>query len=88
VPLTPEERTLRAKLAAHSLHAAGGTNTGPARAAFEQRFYDAVDPDRVLPEAERERRAHHARQAFFARLSLQGARARRRKTSDNDHSAQ
>lgn len=74
--MNPGERTLRARLAAHSLHAQGGTNTEPARKAFEQRFYDEVDPDRDLPEAEREKRAAHARSAYFTRLALKSAQAR------------
>lgn len=78
VPLAPNERTLRARLAAHTLHARGGTNTEPARAAFEVRFLDEVDPERVLPEAERARRAEHAKKAYFTRLSLKAAKARRK----------
>ena len=51
--------------------------TAPARRAFEQRFEDEVDPDRTLPDAERARRAEHARKAYFAALALKSARARR-----------
>lgn len=74
---SPEERVLHAKMAAHILHAKGGTNTGPARAKFDQRFEDEVDPERALPEDERLRRAAHARKAYFTRLSLQAAQSRR-----------
>jgi len=81
MPLSPQQATLRAKLGAHALHAQGKTNTGPARAAFDQRFYDEVDPDRELSESERERRAAHARKAYFARLSLKAATARRKAAS-------
>ena len=77
MPLTPAERTLRARLAAHTLHANGGTNTEPARAAFQRRFENQVDPDRKLDPAERARRAEHARKAYFTRLALKSARARR-----------
>lgn len=76
--MTPAERTLRARLAAHALHASGGTNTAPARRAFEQRFYDEVDPDGLLSEHERERRAAHARKAYFTRLALKSAQVRRK----------
>jgi hypothetical protein len=79
--LTPAERTLRARLAAHAGHAQGKTNTEPARKAFKERFLDEVDPDRVLPEAERLRRAEHAYKAHMARLSLKAAQARRRAAS-------
>ena len=75
--LDPTVRTLRARVAALSLHAQGGTNTGPARAAFLDRFAREVDSDGVLPEAERQRRAEYARRAYFSRLALRSAQARR-----------
>lgn len=77
--LGPAERSLSASLAAHALHAQGKTNTAPARQAFRDRFRDEVDPQRVLPEAERERRADHAFQEHMARLSLRSAQARRKR---------
>jgi len=77
--LTPAERTLRARLAAHTLHAKGGTNTGPAHEAFDQRFYDqALADDPTLEGQELEKRAGHYRSAYFARLSLKSAKARRK----------
>lgn len=48
------------------------------RRAFMERFYDEVDPDRLLPADEREQRAQHARKAYFARLAMKSAAARRR----------
>ncbi len=78
MPLSPSERTQRARLAAHSLHAGGGTNTAPAREKFLERFEHQVDPDRVLDPAERAKRAAHARKAYFARLALKSAQARRK----------
>lgn len=78
MPLTPAERSLRAKLAAHAAHAQGKTNTAPARAAFLDRFDHEVDPEGVLPPAERARRAEHARKAYFTRLALKSAQARRK----------
>jgi hypothetical protein len=44
-------------------------------------FYDQVDPDRVLPDAERERRATQARKAYFAGLAFKSAKARRQRKS-------
>ncbi len=79
MPLSPAERTLRARYAAHVLHANGGTSTEAARAAFDQRFLKEVDPDGTLEPAERAKRAASLRKAYFARLSLQAAKARRRK---------
>ena len=77
MPLTPKERTLRARLAAHTLHAQGKTNTAPARAAFNARWARLVDPDGVLTPEERERRAAHAKRAHFTGLALKSAKARR-----------
>lgn len=78
--LTPSERTLRARLAAHSLHARvdGAAHTEPARQAFLSRFEAQVDPDGVLSPGERQRRAEHAKKAYFTALALKSARARRR----------
>ncbi len=74
--LTPEERSLRARLGAHSLHSTQDptTTTANARASFLAKFEDQVDPDRTLPEDERKRRAEHARKAHMTRLALQRSR--------------
>ena len=80
--LTPSQRTQRARLAAHTkwAHVDDRTEaTRPAREAFNKRFLDDVDPNRELSEQERQRRAGHARKAYFARLSLKSAQARSRK---------
>jgi hypothetical protein len=76
--MSPKERTLRARQAAHTLHAKGGTSTGAARAKFLERFENEVDPERTLDPAERARRAEHARKAYFAGLALKSAQARRK----------
>ncbi len=71
---------LHAKIAAHTLHARVAdpvAHTAPARAAFLDRFVLEVDPDGVLPPEERDRRAEHLRKAYFTRLALASARARR-----------
>ena len=79
--LSPAERTLRARLAAHSLHAQVNSrdHTAPARRAFMDRFEDQVDPNRVLPNTERQRRAEQAKKAYFTRLALKSLQARRRR---------
>lgn len=81
--LSPTERSLRARLGAHALHAKHDSRelTAPARAAFLARFEDEVDPERVLSEPERKRRAEHARRAHMTRLSFASARARKRKAT-------
>jgi len=81
--LSPAERSLRAKLAAHTLHAKvadASAHTAPARQAFLDRFEREVDPDGNLTPAERARRAEHARKAYFADLAFKSAKARRQKT--------
>ncbi len=74
----PHERVLRARIAAHAMHAQGKTNTAPARAAFRDRFERQVDPDGTLTADERARRAEHARKAYFLDLARKSAIARRK----------
>ena len=78
--LSPAERSLRARLAAHAMHARHDPRetTTAARAAFLARFEAEVDPDCILSPEERRRRAEHARSAYFTRLALAAAKARRR----------
>jgi hypothetical protein len=77
--LTPAERVLRARLAAHTLHAKVDSreHTKPARKAFLDRFENEVDPNRTLPKEERLRRAEQAKRAYFTRLALKSVQARR-----------
>ena len=78
-PLSPTERVLRARAAAHAKHAKHDAKAAmdKARAAFLARFDRQADPDGVLASAERERRAQQLRSAYFARLALASAKARR-----------
>ena len=81
--LTPEQRSLRGRLAAHESWAMTGdpaARTAPARAAFLDRFEREVDPDGVLDPAERARRAEHAKKSNFLRLAFQSAKARAKST--------
>lgn len=82
--LSPSQRSMRARIGAHALHATHDSRelTAPARAAFLARFEAEVDPDGVLPEVERRRRAEHARKAYFAKLALASAKARRKGAAD------
>ena len=83
--LTPQQRSLRARLAAHTSWANTtdrAARTAAARKASMDRFDRLVDPDGVLPPAERALRAAHARKAYFARLALRSARARRARRAD------
>jgi len=80
--MTPSERSLRARIGAHTLHATHDSKqlTAPGRKAFLDRFETQVDPERVLSPEERAERAHHALQAHMARLALRSAQARRKKS--------
>lgn len=75
-----EDRSLRARAAAHLLHAAHDSVevTEPARRAFRKSFEDRVDPDHVLSEEERHRRAQHALTAHMLQLARKSAQTRRR----------
>lgn len=55
--------------------------TQPARDALMRKFEDQVDPEGRLDPVERAKRAEHARKAYFQRLALKSAQARRAKKS-------
>ncbi len=76
--LTPEQRRLRARLAAYSMHAAGKTNTKAATAASEARWAKQVDPDGTLAPDERDKRARAAKKAHYTKLAYLSAKARQR----------
>src|SRR4029450_593623 len=75
------ERSLRARIAAYALHAQRDPRetTANGRAAFLARFDREVDPRGLLEPEERRRRAEQARRAYFTRLALAPAKARRAK---------
>ncbi len=81
--LNPSERVLRARLAAYTLHAKYDPRetTAPALAASLDRFARQVDPEGTLPQHERTRRAEAARKAYFTRLALKSAQARRSRSA-------
>ena len=85
-PPSLAERGIRARLAAHAMHARydARATTANARAAFLARFEREVDPDGVLDADERHRRAEHARSAYFTRLAIASARSRRAKRRGRD----
>ncbi len=83
---TATERSLQARAAAYRLHSLYDSRqlTANARAAFEERFFRQVDPDGVLSETERQRRAECARKAYYAELAAKSARARRTRRADEE----
>lgn len=71
MPLTPEQRSLRARMGGYAVAARYDTRevTKPARAAFMARFEREVDPEGTLPEGERARRAEAAKRLHFQQLA-------------------
>lgn len=78
VSLTPEQRSLRARIAANARWSRenGARQGAILRAGFIARFEREVDPDGTLPPAERSRRAQRAMQAHMQRLALASSKAR------------
>lgn len=77
--MTPEQRRLQAKAAAHvqsSRERDRTARTAPGRTAFLQRFEREVDPEGKLPPDVRAKMAASARRAYFTRLSLRSSRVR------------
>jgi len=76
-------RSLVGRIGAHALHSQYDSTelTANARAKFLATFVDRVDPDRVLPEAERLKRAEHALRQHMTELALRSAKARRKAAS-------
>lgn len=78
-PLTPEQRKLRASIAAYAMwsrEADPAARTAGARKAFLDRFEREVDPNGELEPAERARQAEQARKSHFRALALRSARVR------------
>lgn len=80
--MTPEERSMRARMASYASWANchdPAERTRKARDSFMQRFLREVDPEGKLPTEERLRRAEAAKKAYFSRLAYRSARARRKR---------
>jgi hypothetical protein len=78
---TRTDLSLAGRIAAHTRWAHEPDRTAatqPARDGFMARFENEVDPGRLLDPVERAKRATSAKSAYFARLALASARARKR----------
>jgi hypothetical protein len=78
---SPSIRQISGKVGAHESWARTPdrpARTANGRRAFLERFEREVDPDNKLSPAERNNRAEHAKKAYFQRLALKSAQARRR----------
>jgi hypothetical protein len=82
----PTDRTLAARIAANTRWSREDpTEQGRVmRAGLDAKFLREVDPDNELPEPERHRRAECARKAFYQRLALASAKARRASRGSGD----
>ena len=79
--MTPEQRRLRAQIAANarwSRPMSREDQADAARAAIHQRLERKVDPLGQLPPGERDRRVRSAARALSAELNLAKARKRKR----------
>jgi hypothetical protein len=83
-PLTPEQRSMRARIAAHERWANTPDRTAatsPARAAAASRWEQQVDPEQALAPEVRAKLADSAKRAHFSRMALASSRARARAKS-------
>jgi hypothetical protein len=82
--LSPTQRTERAKIAANTRWAREIDRlaaTKPGRDAAFQKLLDEADPEGVLSEAERLKRAKNAQQAQLARARFLSSKARRQRAA-------
>ena len=87
MPLTPEQRRARSRLAAFvqwSREPDRTARTATARAAFMARFEREVDPDGIYPPEVRAKMAEAARTAYYIRNGRLSGKARRAKAGGGD----
>jgi hypothetical protein len=79
--MTPAERRLRGQAGAYALWAKHDPRelSKAGRDAAWERFIQLVDPERILPEAERQRRAEAARRSHLSSIALKSVQARAQK---------
>ena len=79
--------SLRGRIGGYAVHATHDSRllTAHARAEFLARFEREVDPEGALSQPERERRATHARKAYFTRLAYLSAQALARGATASGH---
>jgi hypothetical protein len=78
-PLTPEQRTLRAQIAANTRWGKETDRlaaTAPGRRAAFAHFEKLADPDGVLPEAQRHEMGKSLQRAHLQRISLKASRSK------------
>lgn len=88
MPLTPEQRILRARMGGYARSAKydGREVTAKARDVFND-WEAKVDPDGLLSPKERKRRAEAARKQHFTDLAYKSSLARAKKAADTGRAA-
>jgi len=79
MPLTPEQRSLRARMAAHARWSKAkdrAAELAKARETFMSRFEQEVDPNGEMTPEARALAAESARKAYFARPAFKSATTR------------
>jgi hypothetical protein len=77
--VTPEQRRMRASIAAHTRWANTADRAAamePARRGFADKLEHEADPEGVLSPRERAIRAENLRKAFYKRMALKSSKAR------------
>ena len=77
---SPEQRALRASIAAHAMWANTtdySARTAKARKAALDRFERLADPDGTMDPIARARKAEHLRQVHYKRMTLTSLKARK-----------
>lgn len=86
MPLTLEQRRIRAQIAAHTSWANTDdrtARTAPGRQAVIEKFEREADPDGRLGPAERRRRALHLQAAWMGRIALKSSKRRAARAAGN-----
>lgn len=86
MPLTPEQRKVRAQIASHTSWSRTDdrtARTAPGRRAVIEKFEREADPDGRLGPAERRRRALHLQAAHMKRCALASSKARAARAAGN-----
>lgn len=79
--MTPEQRTLRARMGAYAMHSRNDSKVIARKAnkTFIDSFEKRVDPNFELPVEERQRRAAAAYRLHMLRMAFRSVQARKRK---------
>lgn len=82
--MTDDQRSQIARIAANerwAMEQDRSAATQPARDAMYRKFEDQVDPERKLAPEERGKRVQNARTAYYSRIAMKSAEARRAKAA-------